>query len=451
MKKLRGVAEIISFALLFTGLARPLPVSAAAEPAHATGTSTEYETAYGNAYGEESGDAFEDADGEKCRDAYEDVYGEKCRDAYEDADGEKCRDAYEDVYGDAEEDSEIRDHSAGFYTIPDTAITDLNQLTEENVQNLLLSFQSKYPDGMVWTNDDYYKSSYLKAAGFGCYAFALMLGEAVFGDLPLRVHEDWNAIKVGDLLRVDQDSHSVVVIGVDGDRITVAEGNWGKVVRWGRTLSRNRLINGQGDYIESFWPEAVVTGINIVSKKPVIQLAPEVRQLSQGSDISYSWSVYNAEGRMVYSTEEKINDPSFSWEPYAYGEYEFELFYCSADGSYESKAMHLSESVKVTYHEYIKGECQMPYAGEGGGYLIGFETYDNPNQSYRYEMLILDCTLLAQGLPAWTYTTGQCGVAEGNALWTIWQPQYGYYWTLFRLYDQNGKQIDEVCYGFENI
>lgn len=101
-------------------------------------------------------------------------------------------------------------------------------------------------------------------------------------------------------------------------------------------------------------------------------------------------------------------------------------------------------------HPYIKGECQMPYTGEGGGYLIGVETYDNPNQSYQYEMLILDCTLLAQGLPAWTYTTGKCGVAEGNALWTIWQPQYGYYWTLFRVYDASGNMLDEVCYGFVN-
>ncbi len=100
-------------------------------------------------------------------------------------------------------------------------------------------------------------------------------------------------------------------------------------------------------------------------------------------------------------------------------------------------------------HPFIKGKCQMP--NPGGGYLIGFESFDNPNQSYRYEMLILDCTLLAQDLPAWIYTTGQCVMSEGNALWTVWQPQYGYYWTLFRLYDESGTMIDEACYGFENI
>ena len=85
-----------------------------------------------------------------------------------------------------------------------------------------------------------------------------------------------------------------------------------------------------------------------------------------------------------------------------------------------------------------------------GGYLIGIESYDNPNHGYTYEMLILDCTLYAQGLPAWTYTTGRCS-APDTCLWTIWQPQYGYYWTLFRIYDSNGNLIDEQCYGFENI
>ncbi len=109
-----------------------------------------------------------------------------------------------------------------------------------------------------------------------------------------------------------------------------------------------------------------------------------------------------------------------------------------------------NQSTNTNQKKYIKGICQMPYTGEGGGYLIGIESYDNPNQSYQYEMLILDCTLYAQGLPAWIYTTGKCG-APGNCLWTIWQPQYGYYWTLFRVFDANGNMLDQECYGFANV
>ena len=66
-------------------------------------------------------------------------------------------------------------------------------------------------------------------------------------------------------------------------------------------------------------------------------------------------------------------------------------------------------------------------------------------------MQILDCTLLAQGKPAWIYTNGKTTVSEGNAMWTIWQPQYGYYWTLFRVYDAQGNLLEEQCFGFENI
>ena len=104
------------------------------------------------------------------------------------------------------------------------------------------------------------------------------------------------------------------------------------------------------------------------------------------------------------------------------------------------------------YHENcIKGICQMHYTGEGGGYLIGIESYDNPNQMYSYEMLILDCSLYVQGLPAWIYTTYPCYTPTGNALWTVWQPVYGYYWTLFRVYDENANLIAEEVYGFENV
>ena len=81
---------------------------------------------------------------------------------------------------------------------------------------------------------------------------------------------------------------------------------------------------------------------------------------------------------------------------------------------------------------------------------IGIESYDNPAQSYRYEMLILDCTLYSQGKDAWVYTTGKCTAPE-KCLWTIWQPQYGYYWTLFRVYDVQGNLIDEACFPFQNV
>ncbi len=98
----------------------------------------------------------------------------------------------------------------------------------------------------------------------------------------------------------------------------------------------------------------------------------------------------------------------------------------------------------------IKGICQMPNPN-GGGALIGFEPTCAGEDYYSAEILILDCTKLANNDPyPWIYSTGKCGFTEAG-LWTIVDLQYGYYWTLFRVYDIDGNIVDEQCYGFENI
>ncbi len=96
----------------------------------------------------------------------------------------------------------------------------------------------------------------------------------------------------------------------------------------------------------------------------------------------------------------------------------------------------------------IKGICQMPDP-EGRGILLGLEA-SSIKKGYSVEILVLDCTLLAENKPAWIYTTEKCGIGE-DGLWTIVDLQYGYYWTLFRIYDKEGELVDEACYGFENI
>lgn len=164
------------------------------------------------------------------------------------------------------------------------------------------------------------------------------------------------------------------------------------------------------------------------------------------SNVEYRWLYYDeANGTWGIAQNWTAGNEWLNWKPAKYGKYVMQ----SEARDISNKATYATARTEINYHPHIKGKCQMPYTGEGGGFLIGVESYDNPNQSYQYEMLILDCTLLAQGKDAWTYTTGKCSVPE-NAFWTIWQPQYGYYWTLFRVYDANGNMIDEDCYGFKN-
>ena len=110
-----------------------------------------------------------------------------------------------------------------------------------------------------------------------------------------------------------------------------------------------------------------------------------------------------------------------------------------------------ADTIGFSWHPAIQGKCQMPYTGTGGEYLIGVKSYPNANTTYSYELLVLDCTKLMAGDPnPWIYSTGKCG-GQNDSFWTVWQPQYGYYWTLFRVYDANGNLVDEDCYGFQNV
>jgi len=172
-------------------------------------------------------------------------------------------------------------------------------------------------------------------------------------------------------------------------------------------------------------------------------------EISGGGQVEYAWYVADSNGQ-YYEIQSWSQSRSLKWIPDKFGDYNIK----GKVRLVGNNAFTLEKDFVAGYHPYIKGKCQMPYGAlvaGGTGYLIGVETYDNPDQSYRYEMLIMDCTLLAQGLPAWTFTTGQFCVDQGNAGWVVWDPLYGYYWTLFRVYDAQGNLIDEECYGFENI
>ncbi len=168
---------------------------------------------------------------------------------------------------------------------------------------------------------------------------------------------------------------------------------------------------------------------------------------SEPTDLEYRWLAYNiTKGIWTVVSDWTLDNEWLVWYPKESGDFLLQGEVRVAG----NQASTITQCTGITLHSVIKGKCQMPYEGEGGGYLIGLESYDNPNNSYSYELLVLDCTKLAAGDPApWIYSSGQQKV-PGNNFWVIWQPQYGYYWTLFRVYDANGNLIDEDCYSFQN-
>ncbi|WP_249663314.1 hypothetical protein [Lysinibacillus fusiformis] len=66
----------------------------------------------------------------------------------------------------------------------------------------MISLKEQYPEGMAWTNDNYYAwHGGIYSGGYGCVGFAFILSDTVFGNLPDRKYMDFDNIQVGDIIR----------------------------------------------------------------------------------------------------------------------------------------------------------------------------------------------------------------------------------------------------------
>ena len=143
---------------------------------------------------------------------------------------------------------------------------------------IALKDQEAYKEGTTWTNEEPYSDAkgYYRWKGgpldgknisaVGCVAFAFILSDAAFGSLPARMYSSgefsFDDIKVGDILRVNGDAHTVIVLEVSDVGVVVAEGNIstgdhkGKV-HWGRGISKEEVMRDTSHYITRY-PENYV-------------------------------------------------------------------------------------------------------------------------------------------------------------------------------------------------
>ena len=121
-----------------------------------------------------------------------------------------------------------------------------NLYDETRIYNAIIALKDKYPEGTPWTNANTYKWGASVAIGLGyggytgggCVAFAMIASDAAFGNIPAYQKEDKGGIKVGDILRINSDTHSVIVLKVNGnDEYTIAEGNYNSSIHWGRVIN----------------------------------------------------------------------------------------------------------------------------------------------------------------------------------------------------------------------
>lgn len=127
-----------------------------------------------------------------------------------------------------------------------------NVPTEAEAYDILMQIKAEYPHGTPWGDDKIYHSPNYGTASFsGCGAFAQMCMDRIFGNyadngISVHRHSDFDAIKVGDYVRLDTSirnggTHTVVVVEKKADSIVVGEGNFSNEVRWGREFTRSEL------------------------------------------------------------------------------------------------------------------------------------------------------------------------------------------------------------------
>ena len=102
---------------------------------------------------------------------------------------------------------------------------------------------------MAWTNDNFYAwNGGIYSGGYGCAAFAFAMSDVAFGDAQAVIHNDYNNIKTGDILRVNHGTHSVIVLEVKPNSVIVAEGNYNASIHWGREIPKSELVD-ESSYI----------------------------------------------------------------------------------------------------------------------------------------------------------------------------------------------------------
>lgn len=164
-----------------------------------------------------------------------------------------------------------------------------------------LSPDSLYSEGKPWTNFYPYgtgegnigsgykfRGGPIKGAssGVGCAAFAFILSDAAFGDMPARAIDHgsfkFEDVKVGDILRVNNNSHFVIVLQKSAGGVTVAEGNYNKSVHWGRAMSAAEVE--AANFIITRYPEGFVSSDDATANEVV----------GSGQEESLNWTLTKA-------------------------------------------------------------------------------------------------------------------------------------------------------------
>ena len=122
-----------------------------------------------------------------------------------------------------------------------------NIYSDECLYEKMIAKKQEYPEGMPWTNDNYYAwKGGIYSGGHGCAGFSFMLSDVCFGDIQANLLEQCpSEYKVGDVVRINNDTHFIIILKIDlnTNTITIAEGNYNSSIHWGRTFTVQDLTS----------------------------------------------------------------------------------------------------------------------------------------------------------------------------------------------------------------
>ena len=120
-----------------------------------------------------------------------------------------------------------------------------SSISDAEAYNKLMQIKAELPEGTPWGNDSHYISG--MRYGYGCAAFIFLVQDRLFG-APAKPRTVYNLnmseLRVGDHLRILDNTHSVIVLSNNGDSVTVCEGNYNHTIHWGRVITEAELRQG---------------------------------------------------------------------------------------------------------------------------------------------------------------------------------------------------------------
>ncbi len=138
-------------------------------------------------------------------------------------------------------------------TTKTTTTTVCNHPSESEVYNVLMSRKSIYPDGTSWDETKYFQwKGGIYISGKGSIAFAFLLSDAAFGSCQATKHQNFSNIRVGDIVVLNNESSSFIVLKANSDSYTIAEGNKNGVVKWESTISKSE-VQSTADFVLTRW------------------------------------------------------------------------------------------------------------------------------------------------------------------------------------------------------